>query len=139
MKEIWYISRGVFAALGGFLSWFFGSLDFMLYVLITLAVCDYVTGVFCAAIKKELSSSVGFKGIAKKTIMFIFVGIGHLFDRLMQTGDVLRTAVVFFYIANESVSIIENAAVIGLPVPETLKKVLAQIKNKGDKGETKNE
>ena len=72
-------------------------------------------------------------------IMFIVVGIAHLFDRMMNTGDVLRTAAVFFYIANECVSLIENAAVIGLPVPETLKKVLAQIKNKGDKGETKNE
>lgn len=139
MSDFWHASRAGFAFIGGVLSWFLGEMSFMLYVLIALAVCDYVTGVFCAAIKKELSSSVGFKGIAKKTIMFIFVGIGHLFDRLMQTGDVLRTAVVFFYIANESVSIIENAAVIGLPVPETLKNVLAQIKNKGDKGETKNE
>lgn len=132
MKEIWYISRGVFAALGGFLSWFFGSLDFMLYVLITLAICDYITGVMCAVVNKKLSSAVGFRGIFKKMIMFIVVGIAHLFDRMMNTGDVLRTAAVFFYIANECVSLIENAAVIGLPVPETLKKVLAQIKKNSD-------
>ncbi len=96
MSNFWQASRDGFAVIGGVLNWFFGEMSFMLYVLIALAVCDYVTGVFCAAIKKELSSAVGFKGIAKKAIMFIFVGIGHLFDRLMQTGDVLRTAAVFF-------------------------------------------
>ena len=135
MKGIGDVSRGIFAALGGALSWFFGAMDGFMYALIALCVCDYITGVMCAIVNKKLSSAVGAKGIFKKILMFIVVGVAHIFDGVMHTGDVLRTAVVFFYLSNEGVSLIENAAILGLPVPEKFKNVLAQIKNKsGESG-----
>lgn len=143
MKEIWNAARGVFAAAGGVLSWFFGSMDGFMYALIALCVCDYITGVMCAILNKQLSSAVGTKGIFKKILMFIVVGVAHIFDGIMHSGDVLRTAVVFFYISNEGISLIENATILGLPVPEKFKAVLAQIKkNSGENskaGGVKNE
>ena len=110
----------MFAGLGGFLGWFFGGFDGFLYALVVFVVCDYFTGVLAAAIKHELSSEVGFKGIAKKVCIFVLVGIANIIDT--------QTAVVFFYLANEGLSCLENAAVIGLPVPEKLKEMLAQLK-----------
>ena len=113
----------MFAGLGGFLGWFFGGFDGFL-------VCDYFTGVLAAAIKHELSSEVGFKGIAKKVCIFVLVGIANIIDtQVLQNGSAIRTAVVFFYLANEGLSCLENAAVIGLPVPEKLKEMLAQLKD----------
>ena len=111
----------MFAGLGGFLGWFFGGFDGFLYALVVFVVCDYFTGVLAAAIKHELSSEVGFKGIA------------NIIDtQILQNGAAIRTAVVFFYLANEGLSCLENAAVIGLPVPEKLKEMLAQLKDERD-------
>lgn len=119
----------MFAGLGGFLGWFFGGFDGFLYALVVFVVCDYFTGVLAAAIKHELSSEVGFKGIAKKVCIFVLVGIANIIDtQILQNGAAIRTAVVFFYLANEGLSCLENAAVIGLPVPEKLKEMLAQLK-----------
>lgn len=96
---------------------------------LVFVVCDYFTGVLAAAIKHELSSEVGFKGIAKKVCIFVLVGIANIIDtQILQNGAAIRTAVVFFYLANEGLSCLENAAVIGLPVPEKLKEMLAQLK-----------
>ena len=136
--KTWIYARIGFAAIGGALSYLFGEMSFMLIALLVLEICDYITGVMCAIVKKELSSSVGFKGIFKKILILIFVLLGHFLDGLLHTGDVFRTAVCFFYIANESLSIIENATTLGLPVPAAVKNVLAQLKSKADKGEIAN-
>ena len=119
----------MFAGLGGFLGWFFGGFDGFLYALVVFVVCDYFTGVLAAAIKHELSSEVGFRGIAKKVCIFVLVGIANIIDtQVLQNGSAIRTAVVFFALANEGLSCLENAAVIGLPVPDKLKEMLAQLK-----------
>ena len=111
----------------------FGGFDGFLYALVVFVVCDYFTGVLAAAIKHELSSEVGFKGIAKKVCIFVLVGIANIIDtQILQNGAAIRTAVVFFYLANEGLSCLENAAVIGLPVPEKLKEMLAQLKDERD-------
>ena len=128
MKEIWNWIQIAFTALGGFLGWFLGGMDGFLYALIAFAVIDYITGVLCAISDKTLSSEVGFKGICRKVLIFTLVGIGNTVDVyvLRETG-VLRTAVIFFYLSNEGVSLLENAAHLGLPIPEKLKEVLEQL------------
>jgi len=134
MKEIWNWIQLALTAAGGALGWFFGGLDGFLYALIAFVAADYVTGVLCAIVNKQLSSEVGFKGIFKKVLIFILVGIAHIIDtQLIGQGAVLRTAVIFFYCSNEGVSILENATRLGLPVPAKLKAVLEQLKDKGGK------
>jgi len=136
MKEIWNWIQLALTAAGGALGWFFGGLDGFLYALIAFVAADYVTGVLCAIVNKQLSSEVGFKGIFKKVLIFILVGIAHIIDsQLIGQGAVLRTAVIFFYCSNEGVSILENATRLGLPVPAKLKAVLEQLKDKGDKAD----
>ena len=122
-----------FAALDGFLGWFFGDLDGFLYALIIFVVMDYFTGILAAGVKKELSSAVGFKGIAKKVCIFVLVGIANILDtQVLQNGTAICTAVIFFYLSNEGVSIIENAAHLGLPIPEKLKAVLEQLHDRAE-------
>ena len=131
MREFWNTIQLVFTAVGGWLGWFLGGSDGLLYALIAFVVIDYLTGVMCAIIDKTLSSNVGFKGIFRKVLIFVMVGIGHVIDtQLIGSGDALRTAVIFFYISNEGVSLLENAGHIGLPIPEKLKEVLAQLHNR---------
>lgn len=115
-----------FAALGGFLGWFFGGFDGFLYALIIFVVTDYFTGILAAGIRKELSSEVGFKGIG----IFLLVGVANVIDtQVLQNGAAIRTAVIFFYLSNEGLSILENSAVIGIPIPEKLKDMLIQLTN----------
>ena len=135
MKEIWNWIQVAFTALGGFIGWFLGGMDGFLYALIAFAVIDYITGVLCAIADKTLSSEVGFKGICRKVLIFTLVGIGNIVDVyvLGETG-VLRTAVIFFYLSNEGVSLLENAAHLGLPIPEKLKAVLEQLHDRAEKG-----
>ncbi len=140
MKEFWNIVQVFFAAIGGWLGWFLGGCDGLLYALIAFVVADYITGVMCAVIDKKLSSEVGFKGIFKKVLIFLLVGIGHVLDsQVIGTGSVMRTAVIFFYISNEGVSLLENCTHLGLPFPAKLKDVLEQLhdrsegKDNGDK------
>ena len=136
MKQIWTTIQMIFAVLGGWLGWFLGGADGFLFALIAFVVIDYLTGVMCAVVDKNLSSNVGFKGIFRKILIFVMVGVGHLVDsQIIGGGGVLRTAVIFFYLSNEGVSLLENAAHIGLPVPQKMKDVLAQLNNKGDKEE----
>lgn len=131
MKEIWNWLQVALTALGGLLGWFLGGFDGFLYALVALMVADYITGVMCAIVDKTLSSEVGFRGIFKKVLIFILVGIGHIIDtHLIGDGSVLRTAIIFFYCSNEGVSMLENAARLGLPIPEKLKDILAQLHNK---------
>ena len=125
MKEIWSWIQTAFTVLGGLLGWFLGGFDGFLYALVALMVADYITGVMCAIVEKKLSSEIGFKGIFKKVLIFILVGVGHLIDtNLIGDGSVLRTAIIFFYCSNEGVSMLENAGRLGLPIPEKLKDIL---------------
>ena len=132
MKQIWSGIQIAFAAFGGFLGWFLGGVDGFLYALIAFTVIDYITGVMCAITDKKLSSSVGFKGICRKVLIFTLVGIGNIVDvYVLGQGGVLRTAVIFFYLSNEGVSIMENTAHLGLPIPTKLKDVLEQLHERG--------
>ena len=136
MKQIWNAIQLAFAAVGGFIGWFLGGCDGLLYTLLAFAVIDYITGVMCAIVDKTLSSAIGFKGICRKVLIFALVGIGHILDtHVIGSGSVMRTAIIFFYISNEGVSLIENAVHIGLPVPQKLKDVLEQLHNRSEKGD----
>lgn len=128
MKQIWNGIQIAFTAFGGFLGWFLGGVDGFLYALIAFVVIDYITGVLCAISDKTLSSEVGFKGVCRKVLIFALVGIGNIVDIYVLEGTgVLRTAVIFFYLSNEGVSLLENAAHLGLPIPEKLKEGLEQL------------
>lgn len=125
MKEFWNTIQIVFTAVGGWLGYFLGGYDGLLYALVVFMIADYITGVMCAAADKKLSSEVGFKGICRKVLILMLVGIANLLDvQVIGTGAVLRTAVIFFYLSNEGVSLLENAAHLGLPIPERLKEIL---------------
>lgn len=133
MKEFWNTIQLIFTAIGGWLGWFLGGCDGLLYALIAFVTIDYITGVMCAVIDHRLSSEVGFKGIFKKVLIFLLVGTANILDvQVIGTGCVLRTAVIFFYISNEGVSLLENAAYLGLPVPEKIKTVLEQLHDRSE-------
>lgn len=135
MKEFWNTIQLAFAAVGGWLGYFLGGCDGLLYALIAFVAIDYITGVMCAISDKALSSEVGFKGICRKVLIFLLVGIGNIIDvQVLDSPGVLRTAVIFFYLSNEGVSLIENAAHLGLPVPDKLKAVLEQLHDRAEKG-----
>ena len=134
MKEFWASIQFVFTAVGGWLGWFLGGCDGLLIALLAFVVIDYITGVMCAVVDKKLSSAVGFKGIFKKILIFALVGVGHILDTMViGTGSVLRTAVIFFYLSNEGISLIENAGHLGLPIPAKLKAVLEQLHDRSEK------
>ena len=128
MKEFWSIIQLIFAGVGGWLGYFLGGCDGLLVALIIFVACDCITGVLCAISDRKLSSAVGFKGICRKMLIFILVGIANILDiHVLGHEGVLRTAIIFFYISNEGLSLTENAAHLGLPVPEKLKNVLEQL------------
>lgn len=136
MKEFWNTIQLIFTAVGGWLGYFLGGCDGLLYALIAFVVIDYITGVMCAIVNRELSSAVGFKGIFRKVLIFLLVGIANIIDvQVIGTGAVLRTAVIFFYISNEGVSLLENAGHLGLPIPEKIKTVLEQLHDRAEKEE----
>lgn len=138
MKEFWNTIQLMFTAVGGWLGWFLGGCDGLLYALIAFVVIDYITGVMCAINDHTLSSEVGFRGICRKVLIFLLVGIANILDvNVIETGSVLRTAVIFFYISNEGVSLLENAAHLGLPVPEAIKTVLEQLHDRSEDKEDK--
>lgn len=127
MKELWTTVQLVFAAVGGWLGWFLGGCDGLLFALVAFVVIDYITGIMCA---------VGFKGIFKKVLIFALVGVGHILDtRVIGAGSVLRTAVIFFYLSNEGISLLENAGHLGLPIPKKLKSILEQLHDRSEKEE----
>ena len=136
MKEFWSMVQMIFTGIGGWLGYFLGGCDGLILALLLFVVADYITGIMCAIADKKLSSEVGFKGICRKVAIFCLVGIGHVLDtRIIGNGSVLRTAVIFFYLSNEGISIIENVAIIGLPVPKKLKDVLAQLHDDAENDE----
>lgn len=133
MKEFWNTIQLVFAVIGGWLGYFLGGCDGLLYALIAFVIIDYVTGVMCAVNDHVLSSEVGFRGICRKVLIFLLVGIANILDvSVIGAGSVLRTAVIFFYISNEGLSLVENAAHLGLPVPEKIKSVLEQLHDRAE-------
>ena len=134
MKEFWNAIQMVFTAIGGWLGYFLGGCDGLVVALVVFVVADYLTGVMCAISEKKLSSEVGFRGICRKVQIFILVGIANILDvQVIGTGSVLRTAIIFFYISNEGISLLENAGRLGLPIPEKLKLVLEQLHNESEK------
>ena len=134
MKEFWNTVQCVFTAVGGWLGYFLGGCDGLLIALVVFASVDYITGVMCAINDQKLSSEVGFRGICRKVLIFILVGIANILDvEVIGTGSVLRTAIIFFYLSNEGVSLLENAH-LGLPVPTKLKDVLAQLHDRAEEG-----
>ena len=134
MKEIWNGIQIVIAAIGGWIGWFLGGCDGLLVALVIFVIIDYITGFMCAIVDHRLSSEVGFRGICKKVVIFLLVGIAQILDvNVIKTGSILRTAVLFFYLSNEGVSILENAAHLGLPIPEKLKTILEQLHDRADK------
>jgi toxin secretion/phage lysis holin len=128
MKEFWNTIQFVFTAVGGWLGYFLGGCDGLLIALLIFVIFDYITGIMCAIADKKLSSEVGFKGICRKVLIFVLVGIGNVIDvQVLGQPGVLRTAIIFFYLSNEGLSLVENTAHLGLPIPEKLKAVLEQL------------
>lgn len=128
---IWAKIQMAIAALGGWLGYFLGGMDGLMIALIVLMTLDYVSGVMCAIIDKKLSSAVGFKGICKKVFILMLVGVAHIIDlHVVGTGSALRGAVICFYMSNEGLSLLENAAHIGLPIPDKLRDILSQLHDK---------
>lgn len=139
MKEFWNSIQAIFTVIGGWLGFYLGGMDGLLVALVMFVVADYVTGVMCSVSERKLSSAIGFKGIFRKILIFILVGVANELDlAIVGSGNVIRTAVIFFYISNEGISLLENAAHLGLPIPEKLKQVLEQLHNK-EREETKDE
>lgn len=134
MKEIIDTTQFIFAVVGAYFGWFIGGFDGLIYALAAFVAIDYMTGVMVGIIEKKLSSSVGFRGIFKKVLIFIFVGIGHTIDfYVLKNGSAVRTAIIFFYLSNEGLSILENSSKIGLPIPNSLKNIFKDL-NKEDEG-----
>ena len=135
MKNIWTVIQAAFTAFGGVIGWFLGGFDGFLYALIAFVVIDYISGIMVAVNNKTLSSRVGFVGICKKVLIFLLVGVGNILDvYILGDAGVLRSAVIFFYLSNEGISILENTATLGMPYPKKLKDILEQI-NEEEKDE----
>lgn len=134
MKDFINTFKIIFTAIGGSIGYFLGGFDGLIFAIVAFVIIDYITGLMAAVIEKKLSSEIGFKGIFKKVLIFILVGIGHTIDfYLIEKGSAVRTAVIFFYLSNEGLSIIENASRIGLPVPEQLKIVFRELRKEDKK------
>ena len=128
MKDVWNMIQFTLTLIGGWVGWFLGGMDGLIYALIAFVAIDYLTGVMCAIDDCTLSSEVGFRGICRKMLIFLLVAIGHIIDStVIQSGSTLRTAVIFFYLSNEGISILENAGHLGLPIPKKLKAILEQL------------
>ena len=128
---IWTKVQIAITALGGWLGYFLGGMDGLMIALIVMMTLDYISGVMCAIIDKKLSSAVGFKGICKKVFILMLVGVAHIIDlHVVGTGSALRGAVICFYMSNEGLSLLENAAHIGLPIPDKLRDILSQLHDK---------
>ena len=130
---IWAKIQMAFTALGGWIGYFVGGVDGLMTALLIFMVLDYITGLMCAIADKQLSSAVGFKGVCKKVLILMLVGVAHIVDlHVVGTGSALRSAVICFYLSNEGLSLLENAAHIGLPIPDKMKDVLAQLHGRTD-------
>ena len=131
---VWAKIQMAITAVGGWLGYFLGGMDGMLIALVVLIALDYVTGFMCAIVDKKLSSTVGFRGICKKVMILMLVGVAHVIDaHVVGNGSALRGAVICFYMSNEGLSLLENAGHLGLPIPEKLKAILTQLHDRDKK------
>lgn len=138
--DIWKSIQAGLTVVGGAVGYFLGGLDGLLIVLLMFMGIDYVTGIMCAIKEGTISSKTGFAGICKKILILILVGMSNMLDvYVLQTGSMLRTAALFFYISNEGVSILENAGKLGLPIPAKIKNVLAQLHDKAEDTSSKDD
>ena len=138
MKNVLETVTLEFGGIGGILGLLFGELDGSLYALVVFVIADYFTGVISSVNNKKLSSDIGFEGISKKICIFVLVAIANIVDvNILNSGAAVRTAVIFFYLSNEGISVLENAVKLGLPVPEKLRNVLLKM-NEGDSDDDKN-
>ena len=134
---IWAKIQMAITAIGGWIGYFVGGVDGLMTALLIFMVLDYITGLMCAIADKKLSSAVGFKGICKKVLILMLVGVANVVDiHIVGTGSALRSAVICFYLSNEGLSLLENAAHIGLPIPDRMKDVLAQLHGREEKDNT---
>lgn len=132
---IWKVTRAVLVGIGGTLGILIGGLDGLLIALLVFMTIDIITGVSRAVVEKTLSSRIMFLGLLRKCCIFLLVIVGHVVDAyVIGTGDAVRTMIIIFYIANDGLSILENSVALGLPVPEKLREILAQLREKGDEG-----
>jgi len=137
---VWAKIQMAVSVLGGWIGYFVGGFDGLMTALLVFMVLDYITGLMCAINDKKLSSHVGFKGICKKVLIVMLVGVAHIVDtKVIGTGEALRSAVVCFYLSNEGVSMLENAAHLGLPIPEKLKMILAQLHGREEDNQEEDE
>ncbi len=133
---IWAKVQIAATAIGGWIGYFLGGKDGMLIALVVFMALDYITGLMCAIVDKKLSSAVGFKGICKKVLILMLVGVANILDvHVVGQGSALRGAVIAFYLSNEGLSLLENAAYIGLPIPDKLREILEQLHNREDKND----
>lgn len=131
MKELWHSIQAIITTIGGWLGYYLGGVDGLLLALLLFVVVDYITGVMCAIVDHRLSSAIGYKGIFKKVSIFILVGVATVLDQqVLGNGNMIRAAIIFFYLSNEGISLLENAAHLGLPIPEKLAQVLHQMKER---------
>ncbi len=130
------IFKLVMAGGGACISYLFGGWNQLLGILLAFVIIDYIAGVFASAIEGKLSSDIGRRGIAKKVFIFVIVAVAHLVDAALGNGNFFRDATIFFYLANETISILENSGRIGLPIPEVLQKAIEILKGKSQ-GEAK--
>lgn len=120
MDRIDVVLKVFIATFGGFCGYFLGGWDTTLQILVTLAVIDYVTGMIAASILSQLKSKIGFKGIAKKVVLFLLVGAATQADAAIGSNSAIREATLFFFMGNELLSILENAGRMGIPLPQAL-------------------
>lgn len=133
MTKLQIIIDSFAGAVGAVIGFLYGEVSGLFWALIAFMAMDYISGVVIAVINKRLSSEVGFKGLAKKLFILCFVAMGHIIDAyIIGSTSVAMTAVILFYIANEGISLLENASLLGLPVPDKIREILQQIKKKGD-------
>ena len=134
MKEVWDVLQLGFSAVGGWLGYIMGGCDGLIIALVVFTAVDYATGLMCAVADKKVSSEVGFKGICRKVLIFALVGLANMLDaQVLKTGSILRTAVIFFYLSNEGISLLENAGHLGLPIPGKMMEVLEQLHARSEK------
>lgn len=117
---------------GAMIGYLFGGWSILLQILLAFVIIDYVSGLLASGVEGKLSSKVGFKGIAKKLMIFVLVAVGHLVDKAIGDGHMIQDAIIFFYLGNELLSILENAGRTGLPVPEQIKSAVQILKGKGE-------
>ena len=136
---VWTKVQIAITAIGGWVDYFVGGMDGMLIALIVLMSLDYISGVMCAIVDRKLSSAIGFRGICKKVLILMLVGVANIVDlHVVGTGSALRGAVICFYMSNEALSLFENAAHIGLTIPDKLREALAQLHGRKDEDDTTN-